>query len=761
MPASRSLRNQRRLPVLLLLLLPGVLLGPFPGGAAFAASLVGRVVDAESGDALPFAAVRLSQGASVRDLLAGNEGRFEAQGLEPGPWTVRVSYLGYETVERDVDVQSGTTVELLFALEVEAIRMREIEVVGDRNAREEEMQTGLVELSSEQLARIPAFGESDPIRALQLLPGVQAASDISSGLYVRGGGPDQTLVLLDGVPIYNPTHAFGLFSSFHPDLIEDVTLYKGAYPAQYGGRLGSVLDVRSLEGERGETRGRVGISTIAARASLEGDWGDRTWSLGARRTYLDPLLSVLRRSNSQVPAYYFYDVNGKLQLPWSNGSTELRVFTSRDQLDLSADEGTSIDLGWGNVVAGGTHRLLLGEEAVFSASAWFSRYRSDTDVSVFTTPIRFGNRLQDLSAEARLSFALPPRHRITMGLAASRYDFRFDQTFNREEQFAYRAEAYDAAFYAEDTWKAFPGSTLRIGARARYLSDGERVRVEPRLSARQEIGDRWIARLGGGLYHQVLQLVTTEGFSGTDFYLPIDETAPPSRSWQIVGGLEFVPRKAWRTTAEVYYTDLDQLVVLDNEVPADQEGTTAEEVFVTGGRGWAAGLELFLERRTGPITGWIGYTLGWTRRTFEELNEGKAFPPKYDRRHDFSFVGRYQRGKWEYGLSFVYGTGQAFTPASARYGVRNPATGDPLDFGDVLPAERNSARLLPYHRLDVSATRSFDLFGLPARWSIQVFNLYSRRNDWFVTYDLDDPTAEPEVVQQLPVVPSLGLEFEF
>lgn len=754
----RAIRTGRNLPILLL----ATLLGLFAMvGPAEATALRGRVVAAEEARALPFAAVRLEHSSGVRELLAGAGGQFEARDLEPGRWKVRITYLGYEAFERTLDLQPGAELEVEFVLTVAAIRMRALEVVGDRNEREEEMQTGLVDLDAETLARIPAFGEADPIRALQLLPGVQAASDISSGLYVRGGGPDQTLVLLDGVPIYNPTHAFGLFSSFHPDLLEGVTLYKGAYPAQYGGRLGAVLDVQSLEGERGATQGRLGMSTISARAYLKGDWGDRPWSVGARRTYLDPLLSALRRSNPDVPSYYFYDLNGKLRLPWSNGSTELRLFTSSDALGLDADADTSIDLTWGNLVAGGTHRVLLGEEAALILSAWYSRYRSDTELSVFSTPIEFDNRLEDLSAEARLSFALPPRHRVALGAAVSRYDFGFVQNFNLDEQIDFEARSYDTSVFAEDTWNAWDGGTLRLGLRTRFLSDGERLRWEPRLSLRQEIGTRWVARLGGGVYHQVLQLVSTEGFSGTDFYLPIDETAPPSRSVQVVGGLEFSPRKMWRTTVEVYYTDLDDVVLLDDRVAADQAGTTAEDVFVTGGSGWASGVELFVERRVGPLTGWLGYTLGWTRRTFEELNEGREFPPKYDRRHDFSFVTRWQREKWEFGASWVYGTGQAFTPASARYGVRNPATGQPLDFGDLLAADRNSARLLPYHRLDVSATRAFTLFGQPARWSVQVFNLYSRRNDWFVIYDLEDPQATPEIVQQLPAIPSLGIEIDF
>lgn len=730
-------------------------------GMATAATLEGLVRSNESGESLGFAALQLSGPEDERQLLAGSNGRFRVLDLPAGDYELRVTYLGHrpQTLQLTLGAEEERRIEI--ALEVEAIQLEAREVRGNRNLVEQEVQTGFVELGSEELARIPAFGESDPVRALQLLPGVQSASDISSGLYVRGGGPDQNLVLLDGVPVYNPTHAFGLFSSFHPDLIEEVSLFKGAYPANYGGRLGSVLDIRSLEGETGDLRGRVGASTIASRASLQGSWGDRRWALGMRRTHLDPLLDVLRRDEPTIPTYWFGDLNAKLSWPHSSGSTEARLYTSRDDLGLEADQDTGVDLQWGNFVTSLSHQRLLGDTRVLTGSLWLSRYHSSTELSFLNTPADFSNRLLDVGAEARFSWRLPPHHRLQIGATVSRYDFLYDQSFNLDEQIDFGAEAIDAALFVEDLWRPIPETTVRLGLRNRYLSDGDRVRLEPRLSLRQALSEDWTLKLGGGIYHQVLQLVSTEGFSGTDFYLPIDETVDPSRSIQVVGGLEWDLSRTWQASAELYYTDLQNLVVLDNESAADQDRQTAEEVFVTGGEGWASGLELFLQRRVGDLTGWVGYTLGWTRRSFEEIDRGREFPPKYDRRHDVSVVLRYRSGPWDWGASFVYGTGQAFTPAAARYGIRNPATGGLPEFGYLLPADRNSSRLLPYHRLDLSVRRQFGLFGQKAWWNLQFFNAYSRRNDWFVTYDDEEPSATPEIVQQLPIIPSLGIEVEF
>jgi hypothetical protein len=315
--------------------------------------------------------------------------------------------------------------------------------------------------------------------------------------------------------------------------------------------------------------------------------------------------------------------------------------------------------------------------------------------------------------------------------------------------------------YGQDEWRVSPFTTARFGLHTRYFTEGERFVVEPRLAIRQAISNEVSLKFAAGGYHQFLQLISTEGFSGGDLWVPSDATTDPGRSIQGVLGAEWEHSDQYAFSAEAYYTGLDELVQFDNDVAIDASGTSTEELFKTGGSGWASGLELFAERRTGALTGWVGYTLGWSRRTFDELNQGNSFPPKYDRRHDFECVAEARRGKWRYGASFLYGTGQAFTPAGGRYSIRDPATGIAVEDDLVLPADRNSARLLPYHRLDVSATRLGHLFGMKAEYTLQIFNLYSRRNDWFVQYDTENPTIEPEIVKQLPIVPSVGVNFEF
>jgi hypothetical protein len=352
------------------------------------------------------------------------------------------------------------------------------------------------------------------------------------------------------------------------------------------------------------------------------------------------------------------------------------------------------------------------------------------------------NRLRDLTVRGDLTADAGDAHTLRGGVSASSYRFTYNQLFNQESSIAFTSEPFDVTVYAEDEWQSNRGTNLRGGIRTRYFSEGDRILWEPRLRASQPLGNHFRLKLGAGIYHQYLQLVATEGFAAGDFYFPVDETAKPSRSLQAVFGGAWAPSNAYEFTAEVYYTDLARLLIFDDNGTLPLENPTTDEVFLTGGEGYATGIELFVQRRTGRLRGWVGYTLGWTRRTFDELNQGRVYS-----------------GPWTFGASFLYGTGQAFTPAVAQYGLVDPVRGN-LDTY-VLPGEKNSARLLPYHRFDVSVARDFSLFGLKSQWFIQIFNLYSRRNEWFVQYDTADMTVEPEIVRQLPIIPSLGVNFAF
>ena len=732
-----------------------------PSGAA---TLLGRVTNRETGEPLPYASVQVVGAAASLGRLADENGEWRLEGVPGGAATVRVDFIGYKRLEQEVRLGPDPAEERRVdaALVPAPIAMEKVEIRADRTAREQDVRPSLLTLGGRQVEALPALGERDPIRALTLLPGVQAASDISSGLYVRGGGPDQNLILLDDVPVYNPTHAFGIFSAFNADLIDEVRLYKGAYPARWGGRLGAVLDVRSRDDRPRAFNGRGAVSTTSGRLRMEGPAGAGDWVVGARRTYLDPILDALSTRENPLPAYYFYDLNGRLTLPDEHGNEwSFGGYAGDDRMDFLLEEDSRIKLGWGNRTGSARYRKVLGRHRVATMMLSGSEYESTTDVVLFSTPLSVSNRLRDFTAQGGLAWSNGHGLEVKSGLAASAYDFRYRESFDRNDQTDFTSSPFEVAAYAETEWTR-PGSAVYGGGvRLRRLSEGDRFLAEPRASASWPVGDAHRLKLAGGIYHQPVQLVSTEAFSAGDFYLPVGKDVPLPRSLQGVAGWEWQASERYQLSVESFYTRLTNLLALDLRQSGDRSAGDTETTFATGGTGWASGVELFLQRRTGNVTGWIGYTLGWTRRTFADLNGGKAFAPKYDRRHDLSVVATRRFGKWSYGGTFVFATGQAYTPVNARYDLADPATGAPPTDGRVLPGEKNSARLLPYHRLDVSVARRFDLFGQPAEWSFQIFNLYNRHNEWFIQFDPQGTGVEPEVVHQLPFIPTLGLQVDF
>ncbi len=740
-----------------------------------AATLSGFVTDLDNGEALTLATV-LVEGEGVRlGSMSNSSGYYAVKDIGAGEYVVTVSHIGYQTRRDTLRFAATEDVRLDVALEPRPLDIAE-ETVVEAERREElerAIQSSFISLQVEPLQQMPAIGEADLLRSLQLLPGIQSASDVSSGLYVRGGGPDQTAILLDHIPLYNPSHLFGFFSTFNGDAIKDVQLYKGAYPAAFGRTLGAVLDVSNREGNRQRFSGRGGVSLIASRLLAEGPAGKGSWMLAGRRTYLEPVLSAIRAGGVDIPMnYYFYDFNGKINQRRGDDTFTVSTYWGQDDLRVEIEEEEQesfVDLRWGNRAFTARWTRVFSPALFGHFMAAGSTYKNTLLFSFFDTPFSIGNRIRDWSLKADVDYFANRDHTFTLGLLATLFEFDYSQSFNQQDEPPLQQRSALVSAYLQDEWQAGPGTRMRLGGRGTYFSVGDRFHFMPRMSLSRALSDKVRVKAAAGMYRQYLQLITTEAFSGGDFWVPLDRSVEPGRSYQGVAGAEWNPSRRYQLSVEGYYTDLANLVVLDTAVAVDSDDTRSDDIFKSGGSGWASGVEVFLQRRTGALTGWVGYTLGWTRRTFPELNRGLAFPPKYDRRHDLSFVVSYRAGKWRLGSNLVYATGQAFTPAAARYTLREPATGVVDDY--VLPARRNSGRLLPYHRLDASASRGFGLWGLDVEFYLQIFNLYSRRNEWFVQYpiattespegEVVEVEVEPEVIRQLPIVPTLGFNFSF
>ena len=727
------------------------------------ATLSGFIRDRSDGERLPNATVAV--GDREMGTLSNAEGYYALPGIPAGTWVIAVSYIGYAVHRDTLHLAAGQELRRDIELDRDELEMETVvvEAAADRAENELSRQSSVVVLPMKSLQKMPAMGEPDLLRSLQLLPGVQTASDYSSGLYVRGGGPDQTGILLDQVRLYNPSHAFGFFSTFNPDAIKDVTFYKGAYPAQYGGNLGAILDVQNRDGNRRRFSNSGGVSLISSRLMSEGPLGRGSWMVAGRRTYIDPALRAVRRSVEGLGlGYWFYDLNAKINTQLTpDDNLMVSAYGGDDHLDISwSDTTDTLSFGneWGNRALTGRWTHLFSPSLFGRAILLYSKYHSDIIIDFFGTPIEIRNKVRDVTLKGDLDWFASPEHTLRAGVDLTRFRFDYGVRFDEYEEDQV-VEPYLLSAYVQDDWQATPLTEARLGLRGTWYEEGGRLSLNPRFSLSRVLQEGLRVKLAGGSYRQFLQLVSTEGFGGGDVWVSLDETVDPGRSFQAVSGLEWEPSGTWRVSLESYYTGLANLVLLDEDQEENAEQETSEDIFKTGGKGYATGLELFAEKRRGALTGWLGYTLGWTRRTFPEIDEGRSFPPKYDRRHDVSLTAKYSSGRWTWTANFVYGTGQAYTPAGARYTLRDPASDRPVD--RLLAARRNSDRLLPYHRLDAGARRHVRLFGAEVEFYLQIFNLYNRRNEWFIQYHPEDSEREPTVVGMLPVLPTFGFDFRF
>ena len=735
-------------------------------------TLSGFVRDKSDGESLPNVAVSIAVENRTMGALSNVEGYYAIPDIPAGAWVVTASYIGYATYRDTLRLAAGQVLRWDIELDRQALEMGEVVVEAEATAMESEVnqRPSVVALQARDLQQMAAMAEPDLLRSLQLLPGVQAASDFSSGLYVRGGGPDQTGILLDQMRLYNPSHAFGFFSTFNPDAIKDVTFYKGAYPAQYGGSLSAILDVQNRDGNRRNFSTKGGVSLISSRLMSEGPLGQGSWMVAGRRTYIDPVLRAIRRHTDELEGlgYWFYDVNAKVNTQLGpNDNLMISAYGGDDHLDISvrgnntaSDSTSTLSFGnsWGNKALTGRWTHVFSPALFGRMMALYSKYQSDITLDLFGTPIAVHNRVQEVSCKSGLDYFAAANHTLRTGVDLTffrfNYGVRFDQYENDQVVTPYLLSAY-----LQDDWQVTPLTQARLGLRGTYYEEGGHLSLNPRFSLSRVLQEGWRVKLAGGSYRQYLQLVSSEGFSGGDLWLPLDKTVAPGRSYQAVSGLEWEPSASYRLSLETYYTDLINLVVLDEERGENVEQETSEDVFKTGGSGYATGVELFAEKRRGRLSGWLGYTLGWTRRTFPDIDAGRTFAPKYDRRHDVALTATYRLDGWTWTANFAYGTGQAYTPAAARYTLRDPASGHRIN--RLLAAHRNTARLLPYHRLDVGLRRAFGLWGADAEFYLQIFNAYNRRNEWFIEYDPNDSTEQPIVVRMLPIVPTFGVDFRF
>lgn len=734
----------------------------------------GIVVDAETGTISGVVEDSLTKevviGASVtlkgtkRGAYTNKSGFFSMSGIKPGTYTVVVSSIGYERYEQQIDVKAGSSSRVRIPMRVSDRTADAVTVTADRQEDRRQINVSQVNIPMAQLSQMRIGGEADIFRALQMLPGVLTSSQISSGLFIRGGSPDQNLVLLDGMTVYNPTHLFGFISAFNSDAIKDVELLKGGFPAEYGGRMSAVLNVTQKDGNRDHVEGVVGVGLISSRASLQGPLGNGSWFIGARRTYLDLLLGIIPDDpENPLPDFNFYDVNAKItQELGENDRISISGFLTSDALSLG-QQNLDFAVGIGNRAASLRWTHIFGDDIFSSVTVSGSRYRNGFDGNNAGFEFEITNGIVDYSTKVAFDWFASDALTVKWGYELTVFNFSYLQNFSGSQ-----SQSSGDAVFALDVWdnthsvfgqmnyQATDQLSLQAGIRGNYYSLSATTTIDPRLAARFQVADGIALKAAWGRYHQYLRLATLPDFSFFDTWLPTDSTVAPGVSDHYILSMESQPFEGYEFNVDLYYKSLTNINELN---PSQTRARNVSDVFFIG-NGKAYGVEFFLQKKIGRLKGWVGYALGFVEAQFDSINGGATFRPKYDRRHDFKVTSLYSLDeRWEIGATFVFQSGQSYTGATSQ--LRGSLPGSDVNLGLTVPSQRWGLRLPNSHQLNLNVNYKTTLFDLPFRILLDIYNVYSRRDIWFRYYDTTKPVPEVTDVRLLPIIPTLSFELTF
>lgn len=739
------------------MLLPSVSIAQIDSGIV----VRGIVVEAEREEPIIGARIQI-EGTTLGDVSDAN-GQFEIQEVSPGLRSIVAKANGFQERRVELALRGDTTLRIL--LREKTYTGEEVVVQSDREREIEQRSVSRVTIDQDILDRVPAVaGEKDLFRVLQLLPGVKSLSEVSSGLYIRGGSPDQNLIRFDGAVIYNPSHLFGFFSTFITDAIDQVELIKGGYPAEFGGRLTSVLNITGNTGREDRWHGQTSISVISAKQTIEIPLYEGSAMISGRRTYIDAFLDAIDAESMlgddvQLPRYYFYDLNAKVSQRLGNKNTlSLSTYYGRDILAYPQTGLLDINLNWGNTMASLNWTHIFNERLLSTTTAAYTEYHSTSFGSFSNNGYEFDNGIKEYTTQVNFDYRQSDAHSYKFGAGVSKFEFNFFNqigTTNKPLKDTSGIPWYFSA-YAQHEFDATDKLHVTYGLRSEWMHLSKVVTVDPRLTASYAFDPLWTAKFSAGVYHQYFHLASVGNMSFFDLWVPGTSPLPPSRSYQFILGVSGYPLDGYYASLETYYKPLASIIEYNETKFLTND---LNQVFPRGS-GKTYGVELFLERREGALTGWIGYTLAWVKHRFDALNNGKEFSPKYDQRHDVQLVMNYRlSSRWEIGGTWVYATGQAYTAPLGYYHVGLSEINYSLDL--LVPGHRGGKRLPAYHRGDLSATYSFKMFGLPAKASLQVYNFYNHKNVWFRAVDTDEQPPKQVDVTLLPILPTIGLEVTY
>lgn len=695
----------------------------------------------------------------IRDTQIGvatnMKGYYVLPDLPPGQYDLVISFIGFTTVVESFSIGFNEDLEMDILMESEAIMTEGAEIVAERDKRELDIKPSQILVQVPQLRTIPSIAEADLFRGLQMLPGVATLSDFSAGLYVRGGSPDQNLILLDGIDVYNPNHMFGFFSTFNTDAIKSVEMLKGGFQSQYGGRLSSVLNVINKEGNRDEFQGVARLSLISSTATLEGPWKHGSWMLSGRRTYLDLAAKIV---DFDLP-YYFYDAHAKINYDIDkNNQASVSFYIGNDKLDL-ASGGTNIGLDWGNQTFSAQWTHLFSSNLFSHFIFAGSRFHSDTEVQF--DRVRFGilNEIKDMALKGTLTYSPNLKHSMDIGFEFKALDFDLNYHIV-DTDYINDFDGYYFSAFVQDNFKITPLTILQTGLRIDHYSDGSYSRIDPRISMKRILSDQWDVTMSYGRYHQFLNLVQVEGFSFADMWFPVDDTFNPGQADHYIFGINYDNKTTFSVNAELYFKDYGNIAQYREFRGQDEEleNQTAAQNFLSG-VGEAYGGDIYIRNRLGRFEGWLGYSLSWTKKKVMGYNFDKQYFPTYDRRHTITAIQDIKlHRKWRLNFAFKYGTGQPYTEITDQYIVVDPAG---HTYRDGLEGEKNLYRLPDYHRLDIGVFYTTRMFGLPTEIYLQAVNVYDRENVWFYAYETSENPPEIEKISMVPFLPTAGFSVQF
>jgi hypothetical protein len=761
-------------------------------------TISGYINDKNSGEALVGSTIYIDE---LKTGASTNVYGFYSITLPKGQYTVKYSFIGFDTQTQVI--QLNADIKKNIDLSEASVLTDEVTIMAEKTANVQSSQMSTVSLPIKQIKSLPAFmGEVDILKSIQLLPGVQSAGEGNSGFYVRGGGPDQNLILLDEAVVYNASHLFGFFSVFNADAINNVELIKGGMPANYGGRLSSVLDISMKEGNNQHLEGEGGVGVIASRFTLQGPIvkDKSSFIISARRTYLDVLANPFIKETSPFKGsgYYFYDLNAKINYQFSDkdrlflsGYFGRDVFTYNNKKD-----GFKVSIPWGNATASMRWNHVFGNRMFVNTTMIYSDYQFSFGAEQDAFELKLISGITDLNA--KIDFTFLPNYKNTLKWGVNYIHHKFtpssvsakigEITINSSD--ILNNFAHDGALYVNDEWDVTPWLKLNGGLRAtyfmqvgpfkRYIKDqygqtidsieyakGEKIvaypNVEPRFSMRIITGENSSVKASFTQNYQYIHLATLSSASmPTDLWVPSTDRVKPQFSQQTaVGYFQNFADNLYEFSVEAYYKTMDnQIEYAEGTAPGDQIGDNPDNDFVFG-KGKSYGLEFFIKKRIGKTTGWLGYTLSKTTRIFPDINNGNEFPAKYDRRHDVSFTATHEfNAQWVASVVFVYATGNAITLPVGRYFI------DGSIINEYGP--RNSYRMEAYHRADISITympktkRKYE-----SSWNFSVYNVYNHYNPYFIYFSTDGNLAEGTLktsakqISLFPVLPSITYNFKF